>query len=144
MPDSKTTITKRTIIARMRPGEDILETLEGLVKKYDIRGGQLQLIGAVARAHLGYFDRDEGKYKDFTVEEDLEVVSGMGNISRLQDDTIVVHTHMVVADEQGRCYGGHLLRGCEVSVTIEVVINEFEDEIQRTKDEVTGLNLLKL
>ncbi len=126
------------------PGEDILASMEDLARKYDVRGGQLQLIGAVARAHLGYFDRESGKYIDFSVDEDLEVVSCMGNISRLADGTVVVHAHMVVADRTGRTYGGHLLKGSEVSVTIEIVITEFHDEIRRAVDEPTGLNLLKL
>ncbi|MHA1772250.1 MAG: PPC domain-containing DNA-binding protein [Candidatus Thorarchaeota archaeon] len=144
MTDSKITKTGRIIVARLMPGEDILESLEKLVRAHNIRGGQLQLIGAIARAHLGYFDREKNKYAEFSVEEDLEVVSCMGNISRLIDGSPVVHAHMIVADRTGRTYGGHLLKGCEVSVTIEIVINEFQDEIQRAIDETSGLNLIKL
>ncbi|MCF2135967.1 MAG: DNA-binding protein [Candidatus Thorarchaeota archaeon] len=144
MTDSSITKTGRTIVARLMPGEDILKSLERLVLEHNIRGGQLQLIGAVARAHLGYFDREKNQYVDFTVEEDLEVVSCMGNISRLAEGTPVVHAHMVVADRTGRTYGGHLLKGTEVSVTIEIVINEFQDEIRRALDKTSGLNLIKL
>jgi len=35
------------------------------------------------------------------------------------------------------------MEGCEVSVTIEIVITEFT-EMTRARDEVTGLNLLDL
>ncbi len=140
---TKTTVTG-AIFARMEPGEDIIETIEKVVSKHNVKSGQLTLIGAVSRATLGYFDRESGKYKDFKVERDLEVVSGMGNIARLADDSIVVHAHIIVADEEGRCWGGHLMSGCEVSVTIELVIMETDVDLRRARDELTGLNLLDI
>ena len=76
------------------------------------------------------------------IERDLEVVSGMGDISRLDDDSVVVHVHLVVSYEEGRCWGGHLMEGCKVSVTIELVIIETDVDLRRAKDEKTGLNLL--
>ncbi|HDD67510.1 MAG TPA: DNA-binding protein [Candidatus Thorarchaeota archaeon] len=144
MPTTKTTQVKRVVLARMKPGEDIIETLERIATDNGIQGGQLNLIGAVSRATLGYFDRKRGEYRTFTIEKDLEVVSCMGNLSRLADGTAVVHAHMVASDETGRCYGGHVMRGCEVSATIEVIITEFDTELRRARDEMTGLNLLSL
>ena len=102
------------------------------------------MIGAISKATLGYFDRPSKTYKSFTVDEDLEVVSCIGNISRTKDGTPVIHAHMIVADEKGKCYGGHLMPGCEVSVTIEMIINVFDDEMIRAKDPETGLNLLDI
>jgi predicted DNA-binding protein with PD1-like motif len=126
----------------MEPGDDILKTIQQVALEYNVKSGQVTLIGAVSGAKLGYFDRESGEYKDFLIERDLEVVSGMGNISRLDDDSIVAHAHLVVSDEEGRCWGGHLMEGCEVSVTIELVIIETDVDLRRAKDEKTGLNLL--
>jgi predicted DNA-binding protein with PD1-like motif len=128
----------------MEPGDDFLKTIERVALKHNVKSGQITLIGAVSRAKLGYFDRESGVYKDFLIDRDLEVVSGMGTISRLKDDSVVVHTHLVVSDEEGRCWGGHLMAGCEVSVTIELVIIETEAQLKRAKDELTGLNLLDI
>jgi predicted DNA-binding protein with PD1-like motif len=133
----------RIIFARMHPGEDVLESIEKVVKKHGVKSGQLSLIGAVSKAKLGYFNRDTAEYRHFTVEEDVEVVSCMGNIST-HEENIVVHAHMIVADESGKCYGGHLMVGCEVSVTIELVIIETEIELIRKQDDATGLNLLHI
>ena len=138
------TETRRSIVVRMEPGEDILSTIEAVADSYKIKSGYLTLIGAVSKANLGYFDRTSQEYKSFSIEEDLEVVSGMGNISRLHDDSVVVHAHVIVADEKGKCYGGHLNRGCEVSVTIELVIQEMDVDLRRARDDLTGLNLLDL
>jgi predicted DNA-binding protein with PD1-like motif len=124
------------------PGEDILSSIEKIANENKIQSAHFSMIGAVSGVHLGYFDRELNGYKDFSVEEDLEIVSGIGNISKL-DGKYTVHAHTVAADETGRCYGGHLLGGCKVSVTIELVITEIP-ELTRARDEKTGLNLLNI
>jgi len=143
MVRSTQTGIKRVIFARMDPGEDVLETIETVAKHYGVRSGQLTLIGAISRAKLGYFDRDTRGYKHFIVDEDVEVVSCVGDIS-FHEENLVVHAHMIVADEVGKCYGGHLMAGCEVSVTIELVIIETEIQLNRHRDDLTGLNLLHI
>ncbi|MFX1484503.1 MAG: PPC domain-containing DNA-binding protein [Promethearchaeota archaeon] len=134
---------KRVIISRMMPGEDVLETIEKIATEFKVESGQINLIGAIAGAKLGYFDTGTNEYRDFTVDENVEVVSCMGNISRL-DGKPLVHAHMIVSDEAGRCYGGHLMRGCTVSVTIELIIIETAAKLTRRRDERTGLNLLSI
>ncbi len=143
MVRSVQTESKRVIFARMYPGEDVLESIEAVAKKHGVKSGQLSLIGAVSKAKLGYFHREAVEYRDFTVDEDVEVVSCMGNIAT-HEGSLVVHAHMIVADEAGKCWGGHLLQGCEVSVTIELVIIETELQLIRKRDDKTGLNLLHI
>ncbi len=135
-----TKTTGRVVIARLEPEEDILHSIEKVATEKNIQSGYLSMIGAVAGVHLGYFDREEKNYKDFTVDEDLEIVSGTGNITKY-DNNYVIHAHLIAADQTGRCYGGHLLEGCKVSVTIELIITEIP-ELIRSIDEVTGLKLL--
>ena len=137
------TESKRVIFARMDPGEDVLGAIETVAKKHGVKSGQLSLIGAVSKAKLGYFHRQAEEYRDFTIDEDVEVVSCIGDIST-HEGNLVVHAHMIVSDEAGKCWGGHLMAGCEVSVTIELVIIETEVELIRKRDDVTGLNLLHI
>ena len=137
------TETKRVIFARMEPGEDVLETIETVAAEYGIKSGQVSLIGAISGATLGYFHIKANEYRDFIIDEDVEVVSCIGNISTLNGKSMV-HAHMIVADETGKCYGGHLMPGCRVSVTIELVIIEAAEELTRARDERTGLNLLRI
>lgn len=127
----------------MDPGEDVLASIETVAKEHGVKSAQLSLIGAVSKAKLGYFHRQTSEYRDFTVDEDVEVVSCIGDIST-HESNIVVHAHMIVADEAGKCWGGHLLPGCEVSVTMELVIIETEIELIRKRDDMTGLNLLHI
>ncbi len=135
---------KGAIFARMYPGEDLIKTIEKVAIENDVRSGQLSLIGAVSTAKLRWFNRTTGEYNEFVVNRDTEIVSCMGNIARTRDGGLVVHAHMIVADEDGTCYGGHLAPGCEVSVVAELIIIEMEQEIFRVKDEVTGLGLMDL
>ena len=144
MVRSIATKVKRVIIAKMEKGEDVIKTIEKVASDHAVRTGQLTLIGAIEGARLGFFNRHSLEYVEFTVDEDLEVVSCMGDITTMQDGTLVVHAHMIAADEKGDCHGGHLLPGCKVSVTIELVIFETEDEIKRARDDSTGLNLMDI
>jgi len=144
MVTTKSTRAVKTIIARLDPGEDILETLEDLVMENNVRAGHLMLIGAISGATLGYFDIHKKEYKSFTISEDLEVTSCSGNIAFTEDGTPVVHAHMVVGDKNGKSYSGHLMKGCKVSVTIEVVLTVLDGELSRAADSRFGLNLLKL
>ncbi|MHA2027088.1 MAG: PPC domain-containing DNA-binding protein [Candidatus Thorarchaeota archaeon] len=137
------TESKRVIFSRMEPGEDVLETIEAVAAENDVRSGHVSMIGAISGAKLGYFHLEANEYRDFTINEDVEVVSCMGNISTLNGKPMV-HAHMIVSDEAGKCYGGHLMKGCKVSVTIELVITETSADLSRARDERTGLNLLDI
>ncbi|MFW9768369.1 MAG: PPC domain-containing DNA-binding protein [Candidatus Thorarchaeota archaeon] len=137
------TEAKRVIISRMEPGEDVLETIEAVAAEHGVKSGHITLIGAISGAKLGYFHLAANEYRDFTVDEDVEVVSCMGNISTLNGKPMV-HAHMIVSDETGKCYGGHLMKGCKVSVTIELVMTVTATDLTRARDDRTGLNLLDI
>ncbi len=144
MVTTKVTRSVKTVIARLDPGEDILEAIEKLVVEHNIRAGHLMLIGAISGATLGYFDIHKKEYKSFTLAEDLEVTSCIGNVAFTEEGTPIVHAHMVVADEKGTSYSGHLMKGCKVSVTIEIILTVLDGELLRAADNRFGLNLLKL
>ena len=69
-----------------------------------------------------------------------EIASGMGTVA-LKDGKIILHIHIVVSDEN-RAVGGHLA-GATVFSTAEVVIAELDEQLERYKDDFTGLNELK-
>ncbi|MEM4735123.1 MAG: DNA-binding protein [Candidatus Thorarchaeota archaeon] len=144
MTHAVTVIPRRVVVARLEPGDDVLESLQTIARDQDIRGAQLSAIGALSGARVGYFELASRKYREIEINREVEVVSCIGNISRLEDGQTVIHAHMVVSDDEGRCYGGHLMKGCVVSVTLEVVIMEFDKGLLRAHDKRSGLNLLML
>ncbi len=133
--------SKRIIVAKLEKGEDLLESLAALAKKYEMVSGFFNAIGALSEANIGFFEK--GEYKSIKLELDLELVSCIGNIS-YREGELVVHAHIVVGDKEGKAFGGHVLNGCIVSVTCEIFLIEINQRIRRTEDKATGLFLLDL
>ena len=111
------------IIRRLPPGTDLLEELNKLALEEKVNLGQVFGIGALTRAKVGFFDPDQGNYRTQTIERQLEICSLTGNIS-LKDGKPFVHAHIVLSDEEGRTFGGHLLPGNLVFVA-EIIVWRF-------------------
>ena len=130
----------RIIFARLVEDEDLLEAVAKRVEKADIKAGLLFIIGSLKRAQLGFFNGE--KYVPIKLNEPLEIVSAIGNVSLDEKDRAVIHVHLVVSNKQGEAFGGHLLSGCVVSFTAELVIVEcVGTEVRRFLDAKTGLHL---
>jgi len=126
---------------RILEDEDLLEAIKKKANKSTIKSGFFILIGSLKSAKLGFYK--EGKYQEISIEKPLEIASCMGNISVKENGELVVHAHLVVSDENGNAYGGHLLPQCKVAATAELVLIEAENvNLIRKFDEKTGLHLL--
>jgi len=115
---------KRTIFAKFFENEDLLETIASTAKQNNVNSGFFFLIGTLKKAVLGYYK--EGKYVPIEKAGPLEIVSCMGNISSKEETELVVHGHIVVSDSGGNAFGGHVLPGCLVDATVELVLVEVE------------------
>lgn len=82
----------------------------------------LTAIGSLSQASIRFADRSESQI----LSESLEILSLAGTISLHG-----LHLHILVADAQGRCYGGHLQPGCLIRTTAEIVIGSSSDLIFR-------------
>lgn len=133
----------REFVERVEYGRDLLDSLEVLVKEKGIKAGILMAIGAVQRAKFKYYDQKEKKYTAIQIDEPMELLSCVGNVSTFKGD-IMIHCHVMFADRNGRTLGGHLDYGTTV-FSCEVYLKEFEDiGLRRKYDQVTGLNLLDI
>jgi predicted DNA-binding protein with PD1-like motif len=121
-------------------GSDLLKELEAFVRAYGINLAWLSGIGAVSRATIRYYDQAKKDWVDLELDQRLEVVSMTGNVSLLNGEPIV-HLHVVLADEQGRCYGGHL--GNDTLVfNLEILMNTLSGPaVIRKMDAQTGLTI---
>src|SRR3990172_156790 len=88
-------------------GSDLLKELEAFVKARGINLAWLSGVGAVSRATIRYYDQPKQDWTDLELDQRLEVVGMLGNVSLLNGEPIV-HVHITLSDEQGRCIGGHL------------------------------------
>ncbi|MHA1978428.1 MAG: PPC domain-containing DNA-binding protein [Candidatus Hodarchaeales archaeon] len=131
--------THKGFLIRLLKGEDLLLSLQEFCEEFpDIGAGWINGIGAVSQAKYGFFDGE--KYLEIMLEENLEVLSIIGNIAKNK----IVHIHGIFGRVDGTCIGGHILPGCIISVTCEIQIKVFEPDVVRKLDPEFNLKLLSL
>jgi len=132
----------KAVFSRLLEDEDLAESIKRQAEMNGIGAGFFILIGSVKHATLGYYK--ERKYETICLEGPLEVASCTGNVAVDEKGEVVIHAHIVVSNERGESFGGHLMKGCEVGATAELVMVEAVGvEVQRVYDEKTKLKLLK-
>jgi len=136
-------IVGRIIFSRIREGEDLADAIKKRVEDKGVKAGFFFVIGSLREVVLGYYR--EGSYKTFRLDGPLEIASGMGNVALDEKGETIIHAHLVVSNEKGEAFGGHLMKGSYVGATAELVIVEAVGvDLRRALDEKTGLKLLKL
>jgi hypothetical protein len=129
--------------ARILEGEDLAEAIKKRLEETGIKAGIFFLIGSLKEAALGYYK--EGQYKSIRLDGPLEIASCMGNIAVDEKGEVIVHAHLVVSDEKGEAFGGHLMKDSHVGATAELVVIEGVGvNLLKVFDEKTKLRLWKL
>lgn len=129
-------------IVRLDVGEEILSSLTELCSQEKITAGTIGGIGAANYADIGLYEVAKRKYHGTILEEEMEIASLNGNISR-KDGKVYLHLHAAFANKQGQIFGGHL-RSARISATAEIYIHTVPAKIERVFDEeTTGLNLIQ-
>jgi uncharacterized protein len=123
-------------------GDEFISRLTSLAKEKALRGSHFNGIGAFRDVVLGYFDRDKRDYRKISMQEQVEVLSLVGDIA-LKDGAPQVHAHVVVGKSDGTAHGGHLLEA-HVWPTLEVILTESPKHLCRKIDAETGLALIDL
>ena len=133
---------QRTFALVFDKGDEVVEGLTNFAADGGVGAASLTAVGAFGGATLGYFDRDRKEYREIPVEEQVEVSSLLGDIA-LKDGEPQVHAHVVLGRSDGTTRGGHLLRA-NVWPTLEAVLVESPDHLQKRTDEETGLALIDI
>lgn len=123
-------------------GDEFATALTDFAKKQRITGSHFTAIGAFSDATLGYFDRERKNYRKIQIDEQVEVLSLIGDIA-LKDGAPHIHAHVVVGMSDGTARGGHLL-SAHVWPTLEVLLSESPRHLRRKTDKETGLALIDL
>ncbi|MDA2969599.1 MAG: DNA-binding protein [Actinomycetota bacterium] len=116
----------KTHIIKLEKDSDLLDSLTLYAEENNIQAAEINFIGAVQSAKVLYFNQEKKKYDEHIMDQPYEVLSGIGNISLL-DDKPFVHVHIVLADSTGKAYGGHLDKGTKVWL-IEAFIHEVDSK----------------
>lgn len=121
-------------------GDDAVDAVTEAVRRFGVRAGQITGVGGFRRCTVGYFDSERRDYHHVVVDDQVEVLSLLGDVASDGEDP-QVHMHVVLGRRNGAAMGGHLLRG-EVWPTLEVLVTEVDAELVKRYDRETGLMLL--
>jgi predicted DNA-binding protein with PD1-like motif len=102
-------------VLRLRPGEDLRQGLAAYVQAQGIAAGaMLTCVGSLTEVCLRLANQEaSSKWKGH-----FEIVSLVGTLSADGGS----HLHLSVSDNTGRTLGGHLLDGCRIYTTAEIVL----------------------
>ncbi len=104
-------------VLRLNPGDDLRAGLQSAFNALQARGCRaacvISAVGSLSRAVL----RHAAEVQASVLDEPLELITLSGTLS---PDGL--HLHASVADARGRMRGGHLMPGCSVRTTAEIVL----------------------
>lgn len=127
----KTAMNNITAYAfRLKPGQDLKTEIQKLVTDKQINAGWISTcVGSLTNYKIRFANQPEG----ISDSGHFEIVSLTGTVSVNGS-----HLHISISDSTGKTIGGHLMDGCKIYTTAEIVIlssNEFV--FKREKDGTT-------
>ena len=121
----------RIVIARLRPGTDVLLGIKEVCRVHGIRGGViLCAFGSLQKCVLGYVrPTSEPHMKsglDFVrLTGPIEFTNAQGMISESKNGELVLHLHGVVVDRHNHCFAGHFIESENLTLAnVEIAIGE--------------------
>ena len=107
-------------------GDDVKAGLAEFATKNHLTDAHFTAVGAMDSAVIGWSDRPKKAFKVVRINEEMEIGSLSGSITRDKDGNPVVHVHCVVGLlRNGAVYAGHLLQG-RVSLTLQLYLTDSE------------------
>jgi uncharacterized protein len=133
---------QKTYAVIFETGDEVVSGLSQFAEQNRLGGAQLTAIGAFSDVILGYFDWSSKQYQKIPVREQVEVLSLLGDVA-LDQGKPKLHAHVVVGRSDGSTRGGHLIEA-HVRPTLEVIVTESPEHLQKRHDPETGLALIRL
>jgi len=109
----------KTYTFRLKPGQNLFDSIESFVADKKIGAGcVLSAVGSLTHATLRLANREY--YNEY--EGHFEIVSITGTVAVSGS-----HLHISISDGDGVTIGGHLVSGCKIYTTAEIVLAVFDD-----------------
>ena len=113
----------KTHTFRLKPGQDLFDSVESFAADNNIEAGcVLSSVGSLTHAVLRLANR--GYHSEY--EGHFEIVSMTGTVAMSGS-----HIHVSISDGDGVTIGGHLVSGCKIYTTAEIVLAEFDDLVYK-------------
>jgi predicted DNA-binding protein with PD1-like motif len=134
---------RRTFAVIFQTGDEPIAGLKQFAKEQRLSASAFTAIGAFRKATVAYFDWQSKQYKHIPIDEQVEVLTLLGDISLDEKDKPKVHAHVVLGRSDGSTRGGHLMEA-HVRPTLEVIVTESPAHLRRHHDPDSGLALIRL
>jgi uncharacterized protein len=104
---------------RLRPGQDLHKELAAFIETNQFTAvGVVTCVGSLTQVTLRYANQKTPAIQ----RGHFEIVSLVGTLERGGG-----HLHLSVSDGEGRTSGGHLLEGCLIYTTAEIILVELNE-----------------
>ena len=133
---------QKTFAVVFDTGDEVATGLLAFAKEKGFAGSHFTAIGALSGVTFGFFDWDKKDYQKLQIDEQVEVLSLIGDIAFDKGEP-KIHAHIVVSKSDGTAYGGHLIEA-HVRPTLEVILVESPKHLVRKFNDETGLALIDL
>jgi predicted DNA-binding protein with PD1-like motif len=130
----------RTIALVLEPGDEAIASIASFAVEHRLGASHFTAIGAFSRAVVAYFDWPTRQYRNIAIDEQVEVLSLIGDIV-IEQDLPRVHGHVVLGKADATAHGGHLIEG-RVRPTLEIVVTETPRHLRRRFDPDSKLALI--
>ena len=127
-----------TLMIRMDPGEEVLETLAGICRKEKVALGHFSALGAADYLVVGIYDVKKQVYCKEEFHGAYEITSLFGTVSE-KDGEVYLHAHLNASSLHGQTIGGHL-NSAVISGTCEMALTVLDGHAGRKLNPLTGLN----
>jgi len=113
----------QTFTFRLKAGQDLWDEIDAFIAEKNIEAGcVLSAVGSLTHATLRLANREH--YSEY--DGHFEIVSMTGTVSVHGS-----HLHISMSDGDGKTIGGHLVPGCKIYTTAEMVLAIFEDVVYK-------------
>jgi uncharacterized protein len=121
-------------------GDEVMSGLTDFARQNKVTSASFTAIGAFSHATVAWFDDSRKEFKLIPIEQQVELVSMIGDIA-LVNDQPAVHTHVAVASSDGTVRGGHVINAF-VFPTLELFMTVYPTPLHKESDKATGLKLI--
>lgn len=132
---------QRTFLLVLDPGEEAFAAISDFARRERIGAASLTALGAFERATVAWFDLATKEYLKIPVEEQVEVLSLVGDIAVDDEGKPSLHAHVVLGLRDGSVKGGHLMEAV-VRPTLEVTVIDAPAHLRRKKRPEFGIALI--
>src|SRR5215510_2761177 len=121
-------------------GDEVMSGLTDFARQNKVTSASFTAIGAFSHATVAWFDRAKKEYKLIPIEQQVALISMIGEIA-LVTDRPAVHTHVSLGSSDGTVRGGHLVEA-HVFPTLELFMTVYPTALHKQLDEATALELI--